>query len=413
MNRYLDRGIGWLSMFALALTIVSTVHAEPGDGITLGSATLTPRVELEFGADSNPRRLADVTRQETGESFASGIVDIHPAINLSYKRQQLRVLVAYEHGIRLYSSDSLSNYYDEFRLNASAELMAEGMFGLVLQNESVRRYRPSESAEEDLLNRRSYNDFQAMGRYSPGSALDLNLGVGWLLDVQEYAEFGGAGSAPTKNSVTVTGRGKWRFFPRTSVLMDMELGRNGWSNLPTGSDREKAAKSNEWHFLTGVGGQFTEVIQANLFLGYGGLYTVAASGSPESLLDDVRGAKGFLGQAQLIYQPNVTQSLSLGFARSYGDSAVIDYWISNVMYAGYSGLYFSRLSIQTRAALDLRALNPAVKDSANSLLYVTALYISTEYRITNWLSATGSVDALQLGDIYGKFVLLVGLRGIY
>ncbi len=431
LNGALQRRAARSCCLLMILLAGSPALGAPGDGINLGKVTLSPVLQLNVGFDSNVARLENV-------QISSGFSELRPSLTLSYRNDEVKAQLYYEHVLKVFFAEAARgySYLNDLTTRGELNLFSERRFGLLLREAFSNRNYPLRSGFDfsgdavgigDRVFNRTLNDLLVEGRVSPGTALDLHLGFRFRYDVLNYE--GEASEGPTtKSQPGLQARGKWLFFPKTALLVEAEYSYGSWTNLPdcinvasdacldseADSDSQRLFKSetvHQWTSLVGIGGQITYTIEANAFVGYGGLYN-----STVEFAQNVSGAKGLLGQAQIIYSPLQTQSLSLGYVRRLGDSAVYDYTISNLFALGYTGNFFGRLNLNAVVGLDLRELDLAIADSFMQEDQVVSSSLGIDYRISRWLTASGSVRSLIVGsnvNDYYQFVSLVGLRGIY
>lgn len=379
----------------------------PGEGITLGNATLSPSVQLSLFVDTNVARANELLVESTQDADQAGYgspgLDIRPALSLSYRSEALIGELSYNQTGRAFFTRPDYSYWNDVGLRANLDLFPNRPFGLAVRDSfSFRNYpSPYTGDTTDIttvnlganLNSRSYNNLVVEGRYSPGSALDLNAGFFVNTDVQNY--FGGdavseaSTALPSKLELGGVLKGRWRFFPRTLMLAQLDVASGSWSNLetqiPDGAGDSltvgKASSNLYWAFQTGIAGQITNNIQANLFLGYGGLY------SEGDTTDDVSGGAGLLGQFQMIYFLQQGHSLSVGYTRRFSDAALMDYIITNSYSAGYNGLFFSNLSVGAIGRVDFSNFNSAIEgeyDSRND--FTLSANLTADYRLFPWMS---------------------------
>ena len=393
---------------------VATASAEPGNGVSLGNnASLSPAIQLNFVADSNvaraPESLLDryATDDATDPNIGSPGLEIRPSVSASYDNKGVaRLEFGYAQVARVYFLRPDYSYWNDTTLRFSGEFLSESPIGLSVRDSFNFRNFPVPYVDElpatgsgngltFNLNNRTFNNFIVEGRYSPGSALDLNLGAYWNLDAQYYQGQVADTGAPKKSEVGGQLKGKWRFFPRTLMLAQLDISRASWANLLTcikstdGTNCdvpvEKAANYTQWNFQTGIAGQITNNIQANVFLGYGGLY------NDGDVTEDVGGLAGLTGQFQMVYSPTQGHSFSGGYIRRFSDSALMDYILTNSLTAGYNGLYLGNLSVASQLRLDLANYNSAAADESESRNdWTLAGTVNLDYRVTPWLNVNSS-----------------------
>ena len=419
-SRWRRRPFPWLALCLIgASAMASPLMASPGDGIRLGGGNVSPSIGLELGFDTNPlRRNVDYV--------GTGFLDVRPALDLNYRASEFRARLSYNHLARFFLSEGFRplSFGDDLALNGQVVLFPSRKIGFTFRDSfSSRNYlrRDELEAAADLgLLDRQYNLAEFETRYSPGSALDLFLALRYYFDLQDITA--GDDPSPLKNDFGIGGRGRWKFFPRTSLIVETKYRYGRWSNLSnctesTGctSDLAKSPTVAQFTALAGLGGQFTDTLEANVFLGYGGLNNLESAEA-----ENISGLAGLLGQTQVIFRPAMSHSLSASYLRSFIDAALLDYSLSNTFLLSYSGRYASRLGVDVNMGIDFRTLDSAeIDEAASREERALSGSLRLEYAFFNWLTASGSfqvsnVDAFESQTYsYGRSVFYVGVRGVY
>lgn len=435
-----------LIALSLLLGIQPALAAGPGGGINIGKVTISPAIQLNFLLDSNVARsstaqiqLIDPADTENFESPGSAGLEIRPSANMGYKSELMRFDAATALSAKLYFSRPGNSYWNDVTARLNAEVLPDRPFGLSFRDSFSFKNNPDPSidgdpSDWDLLSR-GYNSLWAEGRYSPGSALDFNVAAIWALDIQQLTSVD-SGSVPGKNELGIQLKGKWRFFPRTLLLVQTDYVYGSWDNLTSCLAEEggtcilTVAKSPNFHnfsFQTGLAGQITNTIQANLFVGYG-VFNNTENDS------DLWGLGGILTQLQVVYNPQPAHGVSFNFYRRYSDAALMDYIGLNGVSAGYTGTWFSKMQATIGASFDARDYNSAstTESESRSDWSIGANFV-LDYRFAPWLSLSGSFkptfttaspntsflssnDATSFdADKYtiNQAVFTVGVRGVY
>ncbi len=459
----MKRALRSVACWGMAMLAVPTVLAAPGDGVHLGSRiSVAPALQIDLGYDTNVNR-------SNVSAISSGALSVRPSVVAKYDHEELDVQFSYEHFVQQYFASAASSYsyYDDLVGRLEADVLPKRRLGLKVSDLLSSRSYGYRSEYDNFLYgliERSYNDLSLTGRYSPGPALDFNLGVRWLYNLENLAtkfadsDSPEAAAAPLKarkNEFGLLLRGAWRFFPKTQLLAEGNYGYGTWKNTPEcsrlGLDAEQCAADQQarvmykspvvqtWSFLTGVAGQVTNTIRARTYLGYGGLYN---TDDPQDVAEDVSGLAGIIVQLGATYVPIETQQVTVAFNRRYSDSSIHDFFTTNGFSFVYSGMYFSRLQLTARVGLDFRNINST--EVASTGEYATrddrVLYgtLAVQYKITRWLTASTSLEPtltaahpneesaqvspdpdydyaewLDMSFSYRKFLWIVGVRGTY
>lgn len=434
-------------LFSIVAVLQATeARADPGEGLSLGPAKVSPYVGVSGAFDSNVLQAsADEIANAGGDSVDLSLLalDVNPGLSGLLSNDKVELRLGYDHYLRTYAVEkglrrSLS-YGDNFAARATAEILPKSMFGLTVReyarnhstiNQSANSYL-EQSPEPDVeigegLYYRFFNDTGVRLRYSPGAALDFYLGGGWFyerlsasdsLTIDQTTGVAGTGGGFTvlgdKNDFGADLRGRWKFFPRTYLVMESEYHRIHY-DFPSSDVPQRDL--NEWVVRAGVSGQFTSTIQAVGMVGYGQLRNTDES------LDSLTGAQGLVGQASVSWEPQRTQSLGFSFIRSFGDFLVADYYINNSVAFRYQGnFYDGRLETNAAMLIDLRNLDLLLSDLEDETNRNDQRYrfrVGAAYRIMPWLRATTSytltlLDSTQNRLDYNQHLLLVGVRASY
>jgi hypothetical protein len=309
----------------------------------------------------------------------------------------------------------------------------ERPFGLTLRDNFNNRNYPRKDDLEDptaaelgeFVYSRAQNEVSAEGRYSPGSALDFFVLGRFNAEKLTYVT-DDATLETGKRQPGIEARGRWRFFPETSLQLQGNLSKVHYNQAPVcvnvlstscSSDAElsKSTDVTLWSTRVGVGGQVTPLIEANLFVGYSSILN-----ADKTYATDLKGANGIIGQTRFIYSPLEHQHFSVGFNRRSGESSIHDYVLSNAFTLGYNGIFRQRLALTASGGYDLRTLDLATTEDRQQFDKVLSGDFGVEYRFAPWLITNfgfrlGSVDSTgsSAANSYQQQQIFAGVRGIY
>lgn len=351
---------------------VQVAHAEPGEHIQAGSATITPELDLGVEFRTNVRR--DETEETPGAN-----VRVAPGVTVDLSTPQTDFSLGGEYELRKYFGD-LSRYdrFNDFRVDADLNAGKQQALGLKLGNHAVLRNLDVANSSQDPFNTQLRNSLNGLVVARPGPVLDIGVGGLWTLD--DYRLPGNDGSARkynTRNAVGPQWEVQWRFFPRTAVVLEGSYQLNRWAensvagvNLPN---------SNFFRLLAGMRGRLTERVVLIAMLGYGsGKYTDDNS---------VAGLAKLLAQAQLKYTLSPGRVIEVGYIKDFEDSYFTNYLTYNRVFARFDGRIGSRAGLLVGASL--------IPESYTGDVTRNDLRIRGEadfrYHIQDWASITSGV----------------------
>ncbi len=135
----------------------------------------------------------------------------------------------------------------------------------------------------------------------------------------------------------------WRFFPKTQLLFQADVGGILWD--PTisellGDNADPLLSeltqydSTHWRVWAGIQGKISRKIAMQALFGYGNAYF---KDNPEEAEGNLSGANGILGKVQLHWNPVATQRITVGFLRDYKYLYFSNYYITTSPYVRYQG----------------------------------------------------------------------------
>jgi len=146
----------------------------------------------------------------------------------------------------------------------------------------------------------------------------------------------------------------WRFFPRSHLLFNGEVGRVIWgpydstSGVDFGASQEN---STFWRVFLGLKGDITRKLSFLAMIGYGNAYFGATATTPK-----LTGVEGILGKVEFAVRPVLTQRIAVGFNRNFRFSYYSNRVEDTQAYFKYQGLFFQRLTASFDFSWTLRNL---------------------------------------------------------
>ena len=414
-----------------ALLAAPLAHAEPGDHVAVGNATVVPGVDIGTEYRSNVYRL------QTKTVGASAFM-ISPRISVENHTSDYQFDLSASLSARhyYYSGKNDNPAYDRTNLNRYNDTDARAQLYILPGN--LVGVKLSETFQNDNLNTESVwastengesayighliSDTGLALTLSPGSALFAD--VGGHLEVDGYRGNPGAtfaGNQTRLNNKLTYGpafHSKWTFFPRTAIELEGSANWFNWSNNLLNSvssanrlvpedqeigNRLAVPDGRELRAQAGLVGRVNNKVVVNLSAGYGTINydeqsvldaadaLGAAEGADEVDVSegwgqDLKGVDGILGVAQITVAPVQSHSLSLGYMKDFEDSWFTNYLAYHYVFGRYTGTLASRWVVGLEGGYRFESYVGEVERGDH--------YVRTggsiSYNATEWLNITGS-----------------------
>lgn len=147
----------------------------------------------------------------------------------------------------------------------------------------------------------------------------------------------------------------WRFFPRSHLLFNGEIGRTLWGPAdpnPSGADFSASQEpATFWRVYLGLKGDITRKLSFLALIGYGNAYF-----GPTAVTPKLTGPAGLLGKVEFAVRPVLTQRIALGFSRDFQFTYYANRVEATQAYFKYQGLFFQRLTASFDFSWTLRNL---------------------------------------------------------
>ena len=399
--------VGFVALASLGIS--GAAVAQPGDHVRIGDAELVPKVIL--GSHYRTNAYLMESNEEAGVALM-----LVPSAELKLDGQDVKLDLGAGYQLRKYMSSQLSNL-DRFRdgnFKIDLGLMPKSIIGFDLQENFRSSSRESEAwySETTALITHLRNDLSGAVAFHPGGALEADAGGHFSFD--DYNVPAGANIDNNANYNSRLGYGpaasfKWRFFPRTAVLLNASMDWFKWNNNLVNIQSGAGQTTTEYGsylglpdgtLLTvsgGLRGRFTERVAIGLVLGYNkAIYdeqTVIDDGlnEPEAAGDidvssgfgtDSTGLDNLLASASIEYSLSETHRVVLGYDRGIEDSYFTNYVLHNYMFLRYHVLLGTRLGVGAEGGLSLEGFRGEV---ARDDVVVRARLNGT-YAANEWLA---------------------------
>lgn len=347
--------------------------AEAGDHVHLGQSELIPSVQLATEYQTNPY-LEEGTSGDPLDPGAS--LKIRPGLQINYSTNDIKFNGGFGWGMRQYLTPGLSglNYYTDFDTLINLTALPEANIGFKLTEDVRNRARAADVGNEEKLAeadvvgateanlRRFTNETLALVAWHPGGALTADVGGHVLFDRYTFPYDSVPEGQPLASQKVGFGPDvevQWRFFPKTSLVVDAQLEKFNWTpNVRTsGADGDKVsgkADGLQVQGTLGVRGRVTEKVTVNVMGGYGHITynedSVSSNPSAGSLDitavgQDLKGLDGLIAVGEGSYSPSENHSLTLGVRKEFADSYFTNYLDYLNLYGRYQGKFFDRLGV--------------------------------------------------------------------
>lgn len=358
-----------------ALVLAAGVRATPGNGIRMGgsSARLRPFVELEGRYDSNVAYSADAGARP------GYVLHLRPGLTLDSQSDRTSVSFAGSADWAQYSGENedLSRLYGEATLGVGVN--RRGQLGLELTD----AFRRTQRTEVLVLGGAVISNVNALDVSIPwrpgGGALTTTVGGGWTLESFEpFSDMplcpgGGAACDPSQvsklNYSDVSGRLelRWRFLPRTAVVVQGEY----WKRLP--SDPEVGGDASGWRANGGLAGLFGAHLAGTIKAGYASTTTEPDTGG--TWYANVEGE----------WIPIETASVKLGYLHDSGaDPGVGGGYSGHRLYLDGRVLLAGRYSAQLTTQYERRDYDDSPTLRSGDIVSVSPVL---EAEVARWLRA--------------------------
>ncbi|BDG02533.1 outer membrane beta-barrel protein [Anaeromyxobacter oryzae] len=332
----------------VAAGTASSAVADAGSGIRLGGSDgrLHPSLEVESRSDSN------VIYWTPGQSVSDVILHIRPGLTLTVPGELTAVDLhaaldwAQYLGVEGHTSD-LSRLYGDASLGIGVN--RRGQLGLELNDDFFRRSNTSVMSFGTAVIANNNALRVAMPWKPGGGALLLTLGGEWELETYEpYATptLCGTGELICEpglvskfgwNELRGTGELKWKFLPRTAVVLDGSY----FSRLA--NDNVYSPDLSGFRTEAGLTGLVTQRIAGTVKAGYGQTF------GNEAL-------RTWLANAEFEWLATETSAARVGFSHDYGTDPgwILSLFQSNRVYVDGHVLLGGRFTARLGASLERR-----------------------------------------------------------
>ncbi len=390
--------------------------AQPGDHVRLGEAELVP--ELVVGSHFRTNAYL----QEADERSAFALL-LQPSAELELDGRDLKLNLGAGYKARKYLGADLSNL-DRWRdgnFDLGLRVLPHSMLGFNLDENLSSTSRESEAwYSESALISHLKNDVAGQLAFHPGGALEVLAGGHFTFEDYDVPPDTNIEMNADYNSRLAYGPGgrfKWRFFPRTALLLESSMDWFKWNNNLVNIQPEAGQTTTEFGSYLGIPdgtlfkvggglrGRFTERIAIGLVAGYNNAVydenTVVEDAANEPNAseygDDNPATQGFdadadgldklMASVHLEYDFSETHKAVLGYDRALHDSYFTNFVLHNYVFLRYNILLGTRLGLAAEGGYRLESFRGEVARADHVLRARGDL----TYAASEWLAVGGGL----------------------
>ncbi|WP_426749982.1 hypothetical protein [Myxococcus sp. Y35] len=394
-------GLGALALLALGGTASAQAIAAPetgGNGIKVGSGRLHPYFDLETRLDSGvgyftPAGIPEPDSTPVSAKLSSDVaLRFRPGFRLDIPSPKLAFNLNANLDYVMYTGLVTKNSSAASRMEGAADLIArinpDAPLSLEVSDQFARSDR-TRTAAVGVGVLSLFNEARARALWRPGGgAVELVPSVAYAVEffqpLSSVSPIGCAESVcdPTAverfdyGNLRVGAEGRWRFLPKTAVVLDTHLDVRSYFNDSTPSASLLRA-------LVGVAGLVSPKVAVTGKAGWGQNFGSTGGGT-------------FLGQLEGTYLYSPTLSFKAGYLRMLEPVAAYGFFTDNRAYGEARALFGGKLTARVGLALDFLSFDGGRSDT------VVGANIGPEYQFTPWLTgAAGYMLGLRSSSVDG------------
>jgi hypothetical protein len=377
------RGRAWLAVAALAAAVLAPVAGAAAEesGIPLGPLVVKPSLAVDLAFDSNVYRDPSTSSPEGDLGL-----QLVPAIALVYPGENFRWQLDGSYRFFTYFNVGGNNHDDlrvlnNFRLATLFDINRKGKIGLFLNPELYNR--PASRGPGDSTDYEAGASVPLRLVLRPTSAFSVVPAFRWAWQHSYFPEtpFDLTPFVLGDRHEIAGGLGvDWRFFPRSHLLLDGEVGHVFWSQNTETVAATPPVPADFWRVWFGLKGDLTRKLSLLARIGYGNVYLGEAARD-----QNFSGIKGLLGEVELAVRPVQTQRLGVGFRRDFKFQWFANHVSDTQVYFKYNGLFFGRLGANADVSYTYRELVGSVTRNEHQI----AAGLGVDVAIVDWFRVGG------------------------
>jgi hypothetical protein len=386
-----------------------TAHAGPGDGISLGtSTTLSPDIDVGLLYRSNIVQSSD-------DPVGGVSLTVAPGARLDYQTPDSEFRFTGDYRLVKFFSRRLSaaDQFNDFDLQADGSFLRTRPVGISFYQRAALANNNTDRLGNTPFHTRFRNQSQLGLQIRPGPVLQFDVRGNF-----EYDNFRvplGAQLAETRGFNERFGVGgvvhaEWRFFPRTAVVLDVDVTRYSWARnwIAEGPGGTFLAMPGSTHtrIMPGIRGRFTEKLVVVGQVGYGlaqyreqdvldACGGAGAECDPENPANpfgrDLRGLQRLLLVAQLQYAFDEGRRFTLGYRKDFDDVFFSNFMAYHRIYGALNSRLGSGFSTEVTASIRQEAYRGEVNRNDTFLRFSGDL----TYELQTWARLTGGMAYIQ------------------
>lgn len=384
---------------ALALLVAAgasgTAVAAPGDHIGGDNATLVP--SLDVGVQHRTNVYLQEGDAGGGVPTSDGTaLYVTPAIGLNARSDAAIFGLDFSYTARKFFQSDVQNL-DRFNIidgGLRLNLLPRSPVGFKISDRlSLTGYEAEDDAQvsKSAYQQHFANDLAAFVAVHPGGPLEVDVGGRLGVDNWSVPEEFKSDATDRDNDLDTTSgltgpglnsrlsygpvlRAKWRFFPKTAVVLDVDYTRQNWADnvldaQGDGVSREEVGDflgvpdSSIWRARTGLRGRVTDKLVLTALVGFGqAIYsedsvTTAADDLGVGDSDEFSDTTGFatdlksfpgglLAEVSADYSPAKDHTFTLGYRRDFQDTYFTNYVGYDRGLLKYEGRFVDRVGLE-------------------------------------------------------------------
>ena len=342
-------------------------------GFKIGEGRLHPFLELDARFDSVAVRFVP--------TVDSAELVLHVRPGLSFELDTPATLVNFKGaaeylwytGLISAGSSRLSRFQTNVGLDT--KFNRDGVAEVQLGDNLVRSDRTSNPAFTVGVISLFNNAYLAVPIHPGGRALEITPKVGWSVEFFEtQAGVGGCTvgtacdpvAAANYSNVNFGINGRWKFLPKTAVILDVNLDWRTYFARPTLSDKVL------FRAQAGLAGLISPRIAVTLLVGYGGDFT---NGSIHTVI----------GTAEFSYTVTEQSRIAIGYTRNVIAVPLVGTAMDDRGYLkGGLGLFGGRLLLNAQISADYFTFLSGPAPAATTNDFLLSLAVGPTFTVTSW-----------------------------
>ncbi|QDE96004.1 hypothetical protein [Myxococcus xanthus] len=378
-------GLGALALLALGGTASAQGIAAPptgGNGFKVGNGRLHPYFDLETRLDSgvgyfSPTSNAEPNSDPVSANLASDVaLRFRPGFRLEIPSSTLAFNLGANLDYVMYTGLVTKNSSAASRMEGAADLTArfnpDAPLTLEVSNQFARSDR-TRTAAVGVGVLSLFNEARVKTPWRPGGgALELTPSVAYAVEFfQPLSSVSPVGCTESVcdpaaverfdyGNLRVGAEGRWRFLPKTAVVLDTHLDVRSYFN-------DSTPGASLLRIMGGVAGLVSPKVAVTAKAGWGQNFGSTGGGT-------------FLGQMEGTYLYSPTLSFKAGYLRTLEPVAAYGFFTDNRGYGEVRALFGGKLTVSGGLAVDFLRFDGGRKDT------VVGVNIGPEYQFYPWLT---------------------------